>query len=283
MSRLLGTRLPLAPWVLRCGSRVTQRWRREGFEGQAPAMPGYSVCTYYQQQQSCRWTMENETLAARLRSGTITLIPDRHDGHWSLSGPLEVSHVYLTPERLQACADQLAGDQKVELRRRVGFEDATSARILKLLAHEAEVDDSSSMLFVEQATDLLCLQLLRRHATFELERPAVPRGALARWQTARVTEFMLEHLADEVRLAELAALVNLSRFHFCSAFRAATGKSPHVWLTVERMRRARELLGGTQMSITEVALAVGFQSPSAFAASFRRVTGFSPSEYRRRV
>jgi AraC family transcriptional regulator len=283
MSRLLGTPLPLAPWVLRCGSRVTQRWRRDGFEGVAPGMPGHSMATYYRGEQTCRWTMENDPLAGRLRSGTVTLIPESNDGQWSLGGPVDTSHVYLTSERLQACADQVASGRRVELVRRVGCEDAISARILKMLAHEARVADTSSMLFVEQATDLLCLQLLRRHATFPLRGPSVARGGLARWQTARVTDYMTEHLGREIRLAELAALLGLSRFHFCSAFRAATGRSPHAWLTAARMRRARELLADPEWPITRIALAVGFQSSSAFAASFRRVVGMSPSEYRRRL
>jgi len=111
----------------------------------------------------------------------------------------------------------------------------------------------------------------------------VARGGLARWQTARVTSYMTDSLDREIRLAELAALVGLSRFHFCSAFRVATGRSPHAWLTEARMRRARALLADRQFPITQVALAVGFQTPSAFAASFRRVVGMSPSEYRRRL
>jgi AraC family transcriptional regulator len=138
MSRLLKTPLPLAPWVLRCGSRVTQRWRRDGFEGFAPGMPGHVVTTYYRNEQTCSWTMENDPLAARLRSGTVTVIPESHDGRWSRGGPVDVSHVYLTSERLQACADQVANGRRVELLRRVGFEDAIAARILKMLAHEAK-------------------------------------------------------------------------------------------------------------------------------------------------
>jgi AraC family transcriptional regulator len=94
---------------------------------------------------------------------------------------------------------------------------------------------------------------------------------------------MNEHLGREIRLAELAALVGLSRFHFCSAFRVATGKSPHVWLTEARMRRARELLAHPEIPISRIGLAVGFQTPSAFTASFRRVVGVSPSDYRRRL
>lgn len=110
----------------------------------------------------------------------------------------------------------------------------------------------------------------------------MPERGAPQVQLKRVTDFMSMHLAQEIRLTELAALAGLSRFHFCSAFRVATGKSPHTWLTELRMRRARELLADPSIPITHVALSVGFQTSSAFAASFRRAVGMTPSEYRRR-
>ena len=289
MSRLLGTPLPLAPWVLRCGSRVTKRWRRDGFEGLAPGMPGHSVATYSAHRAEFLSVddLENDPLAVP-GSGFRHGHRDPRQPRRALvtrGGQLDVSHVYLTSERLQACADQVGNGGRVELLRRVGFEDASGARILKLLAHEAEVDDASSTLFVEQAMDLLCLQLLRRHAAFAVDAPSRVRGALAGWQTKRVTHFMLDHLDRELRLPELAAVVGLSRFHFCSAFRAATGKVAARCLADRSAHaaRARAARGPTVDDHRGSALAVGFQTPSAFAASFRRVVGTSPSEYRRRL
>jgi AraC family transcriptional regulator len=94
---------------------------------------------------------------------------------------------------------------------------------------------------------------------------------------------MLEHLDREITLAELAALIRLSRFHFCTAFRLATGKRPYEWLTIQRIERARTLLQNSALRIIDVGLAVGYQTPSAFAAAFRRIVGDTPSNYRRQV
>ena len=92
---------------------------------------------------------------------------------------------------------------------------------------------------------------------------------------------MREHLEEPVALDELAALVSLSRFHFATAFRLATGRSPHQWLVDERIGRARALLPHSGIPVTEVALSVGYQTPSSFAAAFRKSTGATPSEFRR--
>jgi AraC family transcriptional regulator len=92
---------------------------------------------------------------------------------------------------------------------------------------------------------------------------------------------MAEHLDQDISLDELAALVSLSRFHFCTAFRLATGQTPHNWLTAIRIQQARRLLAEPDLPIIHVALAVGYQTPSAFAATFRNATGVTPSAFRR--
>ena len=107
------------------------------------------------------------------------------------------------------------------------------------------------------------------------------RRGLANWQVRRVTAYMGERLDQEVCLQELALLVKLSRFHFCTAFRLATGQTPREWLIARRIEQACKLLAQPSMSITKVGLAVGYATPSAFAASFHKRMGMTPSEFRR--
>jgi AraC family transcriptional regulator len=92
---------------------------------------------------------------------------------------------------------------------------------------------------------------------------------------------MQENLDKDIGMQELADLVNLSRFYFCGAFRIATGYTPHEWLTKLRIHEARLLLGNPSTPISEIALVVGYQAPSAFTAVVRRVMGVTPREFRR--
>ena len=94
---------------------------------------------------------------------------------------------------------------------------------------------------------------------------------------------MSERLDQGMGLGELAKLTSLSRSHFCTAFRHATGRTPHEWLTTLRLEHACRLLREPRTRVTDVALAVGYQTPSAFAAAFRAHTGVTPTAFRRSI
>ncbi len=73
----------------------------------------------------------------------------------------------------------------------------------------------------------------------------------------------------------------LSRFHFCRAFKESTGLSPHAWLRQHQLERAMKMLRDTDNSVVSIAAALGYSSQTAFAAAFRKLTGESPSNWRR--
>jgi AraC family transcriptional regulator len=271
ISKIIDTPVALNDEVLRGDTHLTQRWRHGEIHDHLPGMSGHVIMTFYGAPQQIAWRSGTTRLTSRTRPGSITLIPDGHDGNWDIGGPLEVSHVYLTEQRLQNCADLLAGGRRVELLDRVAFGDPASA----------VTNDPASRLFVEQAIDLLCTQIIRAHSSIGTLSQPEPRRGLADWQVKRVTGYMRDFMDREIGLEEMAGLVGLSQFHFCTAFRLATGLSPHHYLTQLRMTRARKLLAEPDLSIIQVALAVGYQTPSAFAASFRKTTKLTPSAFRR--
>jgi AraC family transcriptional regulator len=107
------------------------------------------------------------------------------------------------------------------------------------------------------------------------------RGGLPGWQQNKLTQYIEEHLAEEVSLASLAGLVQLSPYHFARAFKQSFGIPPHRYLTDRRIERAKSLLAQRQLSVTEIALEVGFSETSSFTAAFRKSTGETPTDYRR--
>jgi AraC family transcriptional regulator len=280
LAAILDRAPPVIDESFRGKTRLTGRWGHGALHDYLGGMEGHVLITYYDSPQDIVWRRGSERLSGVTRSGTLTLIPEGQEGRWDISGPINVSHVFLPHERLVAGAELLIGTKPIELLPRVGFEDPVAARLMELLGREASSADASSRLFVEQATDLLVTQLVRGHSSFGAIELRNNRGGLADWQVKKVTQYMREHLDEPIGLDELATIVGLSRFHFCTAFRQATGKTPHQYLVRERIERARQLLSYAEIPITEVALAVGYETPSSFAASFRKVTGMTPSTYR---
>ncbi|MBB4423492.1 AraC-like DNA-binding protein [Bradyrhizobium sp. CIR48] len=73
----------------------------------------------------------------------------------------------------------------------------------------------------------------------------------------------------------------LSRFHFRRAFEESTGLSPHAWLRQHRLEQAMKMLRDSDDSIVSIAAALGYSSQTAFAVAFKKLTGESPSDWRR--
>jgi AraC family transcriptional regulator len=106
-------------------------------------------------------------------------------------------------------------------------------------------------------------------------------GRLGRPALNTVVDFMHLHLQDDIDLAVLARLANLSKFHFLRLFAQATGETPHRYLVRLRLRRAATMLHDTRQTILQVAEACGYRSQGHFAGAFRREYGVSPTQFRR--
>jgi len=100
-------------------------------------------------------------------------------------------------------------------------------------------------------------------------------------QLRRVQEYLIEHLAETVRLKDLAALTALSQSQFGRAFKTSTGFSPHRWQLNARVAKAQELLLAGKMPLAEIALATGFVEQSHFNRVFKNVVGTPPGSWRR--
>jgi AraC family transcriptional regulator len=235
ISKIIDTPVALNGEVLRGDTRLTRRWAHGALHDDLAPMTGHVVMTFYGAPQEIVLRSGASRIASRTKPGSITVIPDGHHGHWDIAGQLEVSHVYLSEQRLRSSADLLAHGQRIELIDRVGFDDAATSHILQMLSQPDITNDPASRLFVEQAIDLLCTQLIRAHSSFGIAPQVQPSRGLADWQVKRVTGYMREFLDRDIGLEELAALVGLSQFHFCTAFRLAVGMAPHHYLTALRM------------------------------------------------
>jgi AraC family transcriptional regulator len=96
-----------------------------------------------------------------------------------------------------------------------------------------------------------------------------------------VLEFIEKHLAEEISLTTLAEVADLSLYHFARAFTQSFGVPPHRYHMARRMDRARSLLQKPALSVTQIGIQLGFRESSSFTKAFRRLTGLTPTEYRR--
>lgn len=104
---------------------------------------------------------------------------------------------------------------------------------------------------------------------------------LAPWQRARITRHVDAKLAERLSTVKLAALVRLSTSHFCRAFKADLGCSPHEYVIRCRIVRSKTLMRETGISLAQIALECGLADQAHLSRLFRRRVGTSPSAWRR--
>ncbi|WP_425060153.1 HTH-type transcriptional activator RhaS [Sporomusa carbonis] len=140
-------------------------------------------------------------------------------------------------------------------RKEIGYELAVKSyiyRILVLLMRH----------YGEQAIDETELGCQRK--TLHLLRP--------------VLEYMDRHYHEKVSLGQLAAMANMSRHYFCRLFRKITGKPPVEYMNCLRINQAVTLLQESDLNISEIAGAVGFNDSNYFSRLFKKYKHVSPSE-----
>jgi AraC-like DNA-binding protein len=97
----------------------------------------------------------------------------------------------------------------------------------------------------------------------------------------RLARRMLNRSYDApITIDDLSREVALSPYYLIRAFRLAYNQTPHQYLVGQRIARAKDLLRNSDLSITEICVAVGFESLGSFSTLFRKVAGVSPRAYR---
>lgn len=123
--------------------------------------------------------------------------------------------------------------------------------------------------------------MLHLAQTYALQRRARPRTRLSPAQVGKAKEMLMSIEFEELRLADVAAALDMPRNSFFRAFRETTGISPYQWLIAERLEQTRLLLRLTSLPLVDIALACGFSDQSHFSRMFKRAQGVSPGRWRK--
>ena len=99
----------------------------------------------------------------------------------------------------------------------------------------------------------------------------------------RLIQYIQAHCREELTVEKIAAHFNYHAGHINRVMRRSTGTTIHSYVIRCRMEEAKNLLLSTDMTVSQVAEAVGVGSEAYFCNSFKKLTGISPKEYRRRA
>lgn len=188
----------------------------------------------------------------------------------------EMIAVEIRPEALRSLMPE--SDGALHLQTHLSTTDATLSALAIAMRDEVERGCSSGRMHAQGLSMALASYLQNRYgATGNARRP---RGRLSQTDLRKVYDWVMQHLAEDFGIDELAAELHLSAVHFTRLFRASTGATPYRYVMEQRVRHALSLLGGNQ-SLAEIAQAVGFSSQAHFTQVFRQMVGTTPARARR--
>jgi AraC family transcriptional regulator len=195
--------------------------------------------------------------------------------------PMQTIHLLLQPSLLARVAEEVADTDPhlLTLAPRIGFQDPLLTQIGFTLWRELLEGKAAGRLYAETAAQLLAIHLLRHYCSPEKTIPEVVHGLTQR-HLNRVTDFVLNHLHQDLSLEQLAREAGFSPYHFARLFRQRTGQSPHQFVVQKRIEKVRQLLQETDTPLVEIALASGFANQSHLTQVFKRACGLTPHAYR---
>jgi AraC family transcriptional regulator len=218
--------------------------------------------------------------------GTVWLCPAglREDLISSSQAIAEVLHIYLSASTFSALETNIGCKKITEasIRYEGGFRDPLIEQIAQVILSEMRMETSAGKLLIESLSASLAARLMHSYSNVQRKRTDSPiaRRGLDYNRLQRVVEFIEEHLEDDITVESLASTACLSRFHFARAFKAATGKAPHQFISVKRLELAKWLLTEGRRSLTDIAVTCRFSSQANFSRAFNRETGMTPGQYR---
>ena len=97
----------------------------------------------------------------------------------------------------------------------------------------------------------------------------------------KIKLYIGQHLSETINLATISRVVNYNETYISRLFKQLTGISLSEYVSQERIKNAKQLLSSTSESIQNIAAVTGFDTSQYFSIVFKKMTGVSPSTYRK--
>jgi AraC-like DNA-binding protein len=187
---------------------------------------------------------------------------------------------HFTPQTLDRTAEEIYGISNFDLRGEK-VRDPLILHLAEVALQEIEFGLSNSLL-LDYIAHVLAGRLVRAYGGLPRSQ-RLGRTLLTARQLCRLREFIESRFDTPPTVREIAAVIGLGPQRFTAVLKASTGLTPHAYVTHLRIVSAGRLLKQNQLTLSEIALTLGFAGQSHFGSVFSRYFGVTPKHYRNRA
>jgi AraC family transcriptional regulator len=226
-----------------------------------------------------RW-LDNKRETERRQLGDIAIIPAGifHRCNWNTM--VQFGILAIEPTLLQQIGQDWVNPDKIELIPQfMSKQDPLIQSIFATLSAELATGGIGSNLLIDSLKTTLAIHLLRNYCT-TFPRLSSYADGLSAAKLTLITEYINSHLDQDLKLAELSIIAQISPYHFLRLFKKSLGITPHQYILQQRIDRAKYLLKSSSLDISEIALRVGFCDSSHLTRCFKSSLGKTPSQWR---
>jgi AraC family transcriptional regulator len=223
-------------------------------------------------------TAEGREFKAFVRAPMIAVIPPGQAYRVSCDHAADTLVLQLAADFFDAQVRAALGAPPPRVVARYAAFDPFIREVANALQERLQQAQPPSPAYVQPLAGVIAVHLARHYGS--AAATDTPPVGLPQHKLKRVRAFIAEHMAEELHVNRLAVEAKLSPFHFARMFKLTTGQTPHLYVLMQRVERAKALLCDSETALIDIAAHTGFRTQGHFTGVFRRYTGLTPRAFR---
>jgi AraC family transcriptional regulator len=227
------------------------------------------------------WRHNNTWRQHKFQSGQLSIVQAGYGGPFQSADGCEIILASIPLEVLRRTAVEMALPESLELVTDMAADSEILRQLMLMLRKEVEDGYPGGPILHESLETALCAYLLANCSTDSRNAQSrqTVRHRLSKQMFQRVHNYIIDHIAYDISLAELAQIAFLSRYHFSRMFKNAIGISPYCYVLRTRVNKAADIMRSGVSDLNQISQMVGFQNMSALNRNFTKVMGEKPTAY----
>ncbi|VEP11606.1 AraC family transcriptional regulator [Hyella patelloides LEGE 07179] len=230
--------------------------------------------------KSERW-LDDKFQSRCMAHGDVLIVPENisYQGQWN--NLIEFILLGIEPKLVQRIAYESVDPEKVEILPIFPQPDPLIYQIAIALKTALLTNKFASSLYAETMANALSVHLLQYYSTRKFTLQNYTDG-LPKHKLRQIIDYIQENLEQNLSIAELAELLQMSPHYFGRLFKQSMGITPYKYIIQCRVEKSKMLLQERELTIAEISQRVGFAHQSHLNHHFKRLVGVTPGQFRDR-